>query len=117
MAESYRSHLRGSEGALCFITVGELYAGARRKAWGARKFQKLEEMIGSFFLVEIDIDVCRAYARPKSEAKTSQGSDRVLETNDLWIAACAIRHNIPLLSNNRRHFEGLSGFQLISEAP
>ena len=65
----------------------------------------------------MDLAVCRAYADLKTQAKTRQGSDRVVSDNDLWIAACAIRHNIPLLSNNRRHFEGLLGLQLISEAP
>jgi predicted nucleic acid-binding protein len=37
--------------------------------------------------------------------------------NDLWIAATAIRYSIPLLSNNRRHFEEVPGLVLISEAP
>ena len=37
--------------------------------------------------------------------------------NDLWIAATAIRHSIPLLSNNRRHFADIPGLVLISEAP
>ena len=36
--------------------------------------------------------------------------------NDLWIAACALRHSIPLVSNNDRHFTGVPGLVLISEA-
>jgi predicted nucleic acid-binding protein len=28
---------------------------------------------------------------------------------DAWIAATAIRHDLPLGTNNRRHFEGVSG--------
>jgi hypothetical protein len=37
--------------------------------------------------------------------------------NDLWIAACAVRHSIPLVSNNQAHFEGIPGLILITEAP
>ena len=117
LAEQYQAHLRNEHGGVCFITIGELYAGARQKAWGRRRVAKLEATIQEFALVRIDLAVCQAYADLKTQAKTPQGSDRVTSDNDLWIAACAIRHDIPLLSNNRWHFEGLPGLQLISEAP
>jgi hypothetical protein len=41
----------------------------------------------------------------------------VVAANDLWIASCAIRHAIPLISNNRKHFEKIPGLTLISETP
>jgi hypothetical protein len=34
-----------------------------------------------------------------------------------WIEASAIRHSIPLVSNNRKHFERIPGLKLISESP
>jgi predicted nucleic acid-binding protein len=37
--------------------------------------------------------------------------------NDLWIAACAKRHALRLVTNNRRHFDFIPGLQIISEAP
>lgn len=35
-------------------------------------------------------------------------------SNDLWIATTAIFHDAPLLSHNRKHFDGLPGLDLIS---
>jgi hypothetical protein len=49
--------------------------------------------------------------------KTADGSDRTIAANDKWIAACALRHAIPLVSNNRKHFENIPGLTLISETP
>jgi predicted nucleic acid-binding protein len=40
-----------------------------------------------------------------------------LADNDLWIAALAVRHSVPLVSNNRTHFQRVPGLVLISEAP
>jgi hypothetical protein len=42
---------------------------------------------------------------------------RFVADNDMWIAASAVRHNVPLVSHNRDHFEGIPGLVLISEAP
>jgi hypothetical protein len=37
--------------------------------------------------------------------------------NDLWIAACAIRHNLTLLTNNQKDSEGIPELKLISAPP
>jgi hypothetical protein len=42
---------------------------------------------------------------------------RVVADNDLWIASCAVRHKLPLISNNRKHFQAIPELTLISEAP
>jgi tRNA(fMet)-specific endonuclease VapC len=35
---------------------------------------------------------------------------------DAWIAATALRHAIPLATNNRKHFEGIDGLELVEPA-
>jgi predicted nucleic acid-binding protein len=37
--------------------------------------------------------------------------------NDLWMASCVVRHSIPLVSNNRKHFDKVPDLNLISEEP
>lgn len=66
-------------------------------------------------VIPYDIEICRSYARLKNGIKTASGSDRVIGANDLWIAACAVRHGLPLISNNRKHFEAIPELILISE--
>jgi tRNA(fMet)-specific endonuclease VapC len=62
----------------------------------------------------LDHETSTAYARLKTRLRR-QG--QVLADNDLWIAALAVRHSVPLISNNRAHFARVPGLVLISEAP
>jgi tRNA(fMet)-specific endonuclease VapC len=97
-----------------FITVGEILFGAYRNKWGSAKLELLETRLRAVTIVPYDWAVCHTYGELKA---------RVLEIgkpvgdNDLWIAACAVRHSIALVSNNRAHFENIPGLALISEAP
>lgn len=115
-AAPYEKHVSGKTVAITFITVGELYAGADRKHWGHKKRAALERRLHAVVVVPYDIEICKAYARLYS-IKTPQGSARTIAANDRWIAACAIRHNLPLVTNNRRHFEDIPGLNIITEAP
>lgn len=114
-AEAYLRHVRGKTVAISFITVGELYFGAEKKGWGEARRAELDTRLRSVVIVPFDLDVCREYAK-LGTLRTADGSSRSMAANDRWIAACAIRHNLPLISNNRRHFDGIPGLQLISEA-
>jgi predicted nucleic acid-binding protein len=47
--------------------------------------------------------------------KTLEGTDRTIAPNDRWIAACALHHRLPLVTNNARHFGGITGLSVITE--
>src|SRR5271165_3939359 len=49
--------------------------------------RKLEERLKLVLIVPFDLEVCKAYGNLKGSLKTASGSDRVVSTNDLWIAA------------------------------
>jgi predicted nucleic acid-binding protein len=34
---------------------------------------------------------------------------------DAWIAATAMAYKVPLITHNRKHFEGVAGLKVISE--
>lgn len=112
-AALYRPHVEGRLIAISFITVGELYFGAKRKNWGEAKIADLKDRLRVVTIVPYDEGVCRTYADIKADCE-SRG--RTVGANDLWIAACAIRHSIPLVSNNFKHFNGIPGLILKSEA-
>jgi predicted nucleic acid-binding protein len=42
-----------------------------------------------------------------------QGIGETRADNDLWIAATAVHFDVPLATNNRRHFEGIPGLRLL----
>lgn len=66
-------------------------------------------------IVPYNIDICLAYGRLALE-RTESGTHRVIAPNDRWIAACAIHHKLPLVTNNAAHFRGIAGLTLITEA-
>jgi tRNA(fMet)-specific endonuclease VapC len=116
-ANLYRPHVQHKTLAVSFVTVGELYYWAGRRKWGPARLEALERRIAAAIIVGYDLEICKAYARVKSGLRTASGSHRLVGDNDLWIAACAVRHAIPLITHNRRHFEGIVGLNIISEAP
>jgi tRNA(fMet)-specific endonuclease VapC len=115
--DAYREHIKNKTVAVSFVTVGELHYWALRRNWSVKRVAALEARLKNVVIIPFDLEVCKAYAAIKNEAKTKSGNDRVIASNDLWIAACARRHGIPVISNNRRHFESVPGITLISEAP
>ncbi len=113
-AAIYRPHVQGKLIAVSFVTVGELLFGAYKKKWGAAKVEDLNQRLRSVVIVPYDLALCETYGNLKAKL---QESGRVVADNDLWIASCAIRHSITLVSNNRAHFDGIPGLLLKSEAP
>jgi len=95
---------------LSMTVVGELLYGFRV---GSREGENLKEL-NNFLdqsvvsLMGIDYEVCEVYARLCKELRI-QGTP--IPTNDLWIAATAIRHNFTLLTNDQ-HFLKIKGLSL-----
>ncbi len=117
LADLYRPHIEGRLVAISFVTVGELYYGAERRKWGPNRIEALETKVKQTVVVPYDLQLCKAYAKLKSGIRTPRGSHRTIGDNDLWIAACAVRHAIPLVTHNRRHFEGIHNLKIVTEAP
>jgi predicted nucleic acid-binding protein len=113
-ADLYKPHLQGRLVALSFVTVGELQFWAYRRKWSPRRIAGLNSRIRSTVIVPFDFALCETYGRLKAAL---QKAGRSIADNDLWIAACAIRHSIPLASHNRAHFAGIPDLVLKSEAP
>jgi tRNA(fMet)-specific endonuclease VapC len=113
-AALYKKHVDGAIMAVSFVTVGELLFGAKKKKWGAAKLADLNQRLRSVVIVPYDRELCSTYADLKTRV---QEAGRPVADNDLWIASSAVRHNIPLVSNNRSDYEHIPGLVLISEAP
>jgi tRNA(fMet)-specific endonuclease VapC len=111
-AAVYAPHVKGKTIALSFVTVGELFAWGERKGWGAKKFSDLEQRIKTAVVVPYDLDLCRQFGQIKAEM---MNAGRPVPSNDLWIAACALRHSIPLVTHNAKHFANIPGLKIITE--
>lgn len=111
-AELYRPHVKGKTIALSFITVGELYVWTVKRKWSPKRIVVLEQRLKAAVIVPYDLELCKVYGGVKAGLPTG----RTIPANDLWIAVCAIRHSIPLITHNAKDFEGIPGLVVISES-
>jgi predicted nucleic acid-binding protein len=111
-AQLYEPHLKGKLIAISFITVGELYYGAEKARWGNDKRLRLETTLRNFLVIPYDHEIARAYGRIIAD---SERSGRRMGLGDAWIAACAVRHGLPLVTHNAKDFQGVEALQVISE--
>lgn len=111
LAEAYAPHLERRSLAIAFITVGEMYSWAEKGNWGKPRREKLETMLGNFVVIPYDHEVARYYGRIV-ERQRKQG--RTIATNDAWIAACAVRHGVPLVTHDA-DFKEIPSLEIITE--
>ena len=113
IAEAYLPHVQGKLLAISFITVGEMYFGAEKANWGQKKRDNLETALRNYVVIPYENEIARFYGRLVAER---QRAGAPIALNDAWIAACAVRHTVPLVTHNAKHFGGISGLSLITEA-
>jgi predicted nucleic acid-binding protein len=111
-AKLYIPHLQGKLLAISFITVGEMFYGAEKKRWGDQKRKNLEATLGKFVVIPYDKEIAWCYARVVT-ARERKG--RPINLHDSWIAACALRHGVAIVTHNASDFEDIPGLQIITE--
>ena len=97
------------EAAISVATLAELHYGvlvAKDDMTRRHRLRRLAAVETSFSPLEIDVAVARAYAAVAHEVKTAgaQPRSRVM---DLWIAATALAHGVPVYTRNRSDFDVL----------
>jgi predicted nucleic acid-binding protein len=110
----YEKILMGGTPMVSFMTVAELYRGALKKKWGQKRMAELESHLRQFGVVPWNLQVCMAFA---AICNSAEKKGRPITTADALIAACALSLRIPLLTHNRRHFDGIDGLDVISAMP
>ena len=112
LAEVYAPHTQGRLLAISFITVGEMYFGAENRNWGNKKRSVLETTLRNFVVIPYDHEIARCYGRLVAERKHN---GKPIAPNDAWIAACAVRHAVPLVTHNAKDFMGITALDVITE--
>jgi predicted nucleic acid-binding protein len=108
----YLQHFRGNLLFLPFISVGELYLWAESAGWGQKRRSELEERLRNYVVVPYDHEIARHYARIAAERKRN---GQPIGLHDAWIAACAVRHGVPLVTHNAKDFEGIPSLKILTE--
>jgi len=109
-AEYFQPYLIYKTLSISFMTVAELYYGAYKNNWGLTKITELENSIKNYVVLPYDYEVCQKWANIRKELEEKGLS---ISHADLWIAACAIRHDCALATNNGQHFKNVSNLTVI----
>lgn len=112
--EPFRRAVEGQRLCLSFATVAELHKGARKRRWSDDRLKGLQADLQRYVVLPFDVALARICGQLLADREQA---GQKLEEFDAWIAATAVRHDIPLSTNNRRHFEGIDGLRLIDPAP
>src|SRR2546430_2430500 len=98
----------GTRVYLPVIAIGELYFGAAKSGRPDVNRSILETFIKRWSVLECDLGVAREYGRLKQDLKVR---GMPLPENDLWIAAIALHHSLPLVTRDR-HFSRIDGLTI-----
>lgn len=110
-AESYAPLLRGNRLAISFMTVAELFEWAEVRNWGASRVSRLEQVLGTYLVIPVDIALCRQWGLLRSR---QQAIGKTIAPQDAWIAASAVQHNLPLITHNPSDFAAIQGLEVRS---
>lgn len=104
MAQACVPHLENRIAALSFQSVGELWHGAFKQGYAEDKSRVLDSLIHRFVVLTVDEATVKSWAELKAQAERAGLSK---DAADLWIAATAKRHALPLLTNDRAFLSAL----------
>jgi len=98
------------EAAVSVVTLAELQAGvlaAQDTQTRARRMATLD-VLNDIEILPIDVDVARIWAQLRVSLAEA---GRQINVNDLWIAATAARHRLPVVSqdNDFQAVDGMAG--------
>lgn len=102
--------LQTAEIAVPVIVLGEFRYGIRQSRNRAQYERWLDETIPLYRVLTVDEVTAEEYAGVRDELKRK---GRQIPANDLWIAALARQHNLPVLSRDK-HLDSVPGLKRVA---
>lgn len=105
----YLPHLDGKLTIISFMTLAE----TDRWAIECTMRKQMAQFLRQFVVSPFSRTVCLRWAEAMHSARRN---GRPIQTAEGWVAATALVHNIPVVTHNQKHFAGVDGLTVISEA-
>ncbi len=96
---------------ISIISLAEIYEGVLGADDPQGNERMLHEFLADVAIIQLDDTTCRIFARERSRLRAA---GNLIGDLDILIGSTALRHNLTLLTNNRRHFDRLQGLSIIS---
>ena len=97
----YAKHVFGNRVAIAFQTVAEVRYGAITAGWGEKRLETVERLIRRASTLPPDDETAWTVARLRTKCRAAgHPLHQKAHTGDLWIAATAIRWQLPLVAHD-----------------
>ena len=97
--------------SISIVSIAELYEGTLNSNNPARNENLMTEFLDQYPIIGLNVPICRIFGVERARLRAA---GMLIPDMDLLIGATALHHDLTLLSNNRRHFQRLSGLRIIS---
>ena len=95
----------------------ELRFGALLATWGKSRMDQLQRLLDRAVIIPVDEEVMWTHARLRLACRrVGHPLNEEFHASDLWIAASAAAHKLPLVSDDSI-FVGVPGLNVIHEGP
>jgi tRNA(fMet)-specific endonuclease VapC len=112
-AELYQPHLSGNILIISFQTQAELLRWCMSADWGPRRRAHLKAHLQRYVIENSSEALSFRWAEAMQSGRRN---GRPITSADASIAATALLLGVPLITNNRKHFLGVDGLRVVSEA-
>ena len=100
----------GIEGLLVpIIAAGEMFFGVHKSMRVSINRMRLMSFMDCVTILPVDIQIAERYGQIKAQLRRI---GKPIPENDIWIAATAMRHRLPLVANDK-HFDFVEGLVVI----
>jgi len=94
---------------ISLISVGEIYDGILHGRDPVAGEQDLNDALQLVSVLTLDLDIVRRFGDIRGRLRSI---GMLIPDNDLLIASTALRHDLTLVTRNRRHFDRIPGLRL-----
>lgn len=110
-AALYGPLIQGHHLYISFMTLAELYRWALVREWGAARIARLEVYLERYTVLPVSAELCKEWARIQAHR---QRAGRPIASQDAWIAATALHHDMGLVTHNTKDFVSLPELVLVT---
>ncbi len=96
--------------ATTIINVFELYTGAYKASNSEKRIKELENFLESIKIFKFTLDSAKEAGKQRAELEKS---GQVIDMRDIFIGSIALIKNVPIKTNNIKHFKRIEGLNII----
>lgn len=96
---------------ISYVSLAELYDGVHESTRREEGERQVEELLVGLDFVTLDRETASIFGRERARLRRA---GNIIPDLDILIASSALRHNVTLLTNNRRDFERIEGLAIES---